>query len=492
MDLFILDTSLNQIAVLDTYKSLIWTERYNEYGDFEIVAPVTSDLLSVLKQDYYLEHRDTERTMILEKILINTDIEDGNTMTITGRSLESILLRRIVWGQRTIKGNLQNGINTLLDENVISPTKPERKISNFVFQASTDPKITSLEIDAQYTGDNLYDIISGLCSERGIGFSIIRNDQNQFVFSLYSGADRSYDQVENPYVVFSPGFENIINSNYMESKSALKNVTLVGGEGEGSARRYTAVGNLSGLDRRELFTDARDLSSDIDEDLTEYFDFTDYPSQVFDNNSKTFVTNNFFNSSVIDISSFIGRMLSLKIPKYTNASEAAPGYATILINEDGEYVSTLQVWETYGETANRGSLDTYEFLIPENAKYLYTSMFSQKAIDDEVYYGELTDFECKTIKLSNDEYIALLRQRGKEKLAENIDITSFEGEVEATTMFVYGQDFFIGDIVQIANEYGHETTARIIELVTSDDESGNSVYPTFSTITQEEGENDDA
>ena len=100
--------------------------------------------------------------------------------------------------------------------------------------------------------------------------------------------------------------------------------------------------------------------------------------------------------------------------------------------------------------------------------------------------------KCKTIKLSNDEYIALLRQRGKEKLAENIDITSFEGEVEATTMFVYGQDFFIGDIVQIANEYGHETTARIIELVTSDDESGNSVYPTFSTITQEEGENDDA
>ena len=492
MDLFVLDTSLNQIAVLDTYKSLIWTERYNEYGDFEIVTPVTSNLLSVLKQDYYLEHRDTDRTMILEKILINTDIEDGNTMTITGRSLESILLRRIVWGQRTIKGNLQNGIKTLLDENVISPTKSERKISNFVFQASTDPKITSLEIDAQYTGDNLYDIISGLCSERGIGFSIIRNEQNQFVFSLYSGTDRSYDQVENPYVVFSPGFENIINSNYMESKSALKNVTLVGGEGEGSSRRYTAVGNLSGLDRRELFTDARDLSSDIDEDLTEYFDFTDYPSQVFDNNSKTFVTNNLFNSSVIDISSFIGRMLSLKIPKYTNASEAAPGYATILINENGEYVSTLQVWEAYGETANRGSLDTYEFLIPENAKYLYTSMFSQKAIDDEVYYGELTDFECKTIKLSNSEYIALLRQRGKEKLAENIDITSFEGEVEATTMFVYGQDFFIGDIVQIANEYGHETTARIIELVTSDDESGNSVYPTFSTITQEEGENDDA
>lgn len=489
MDLFVLDTNLDQVGVLDTYKSLIWTERYNEYGDFEITSPVTSDILANLKQDYYLEHRDTDRTMIIEKILINTDVEDGNTLTITGRSLESMLLRRIVWGQRTIKGNLQNGIETLLNENVISPSKPERKISNFVFQASTDPQITSLEIDAQYTGDVLYDIISGLCAERGIGFKILRNEQNQFVFSLYSGADRSYDQTANPYVVFSPSFENILNSNYMESKSALKNVTLVGGEGEGSARRYTAVGNTSGLERRELFTDARDLSSDIDEELTEYFDFTDYPSQVFDNRTKTFVTNNLFNSSVIDISSFIGRMLSVKIPKYTPTGGGDPTYATVLLNESGEYVSTFQVWEKYGETENRGSLDTYELLIPENTKYLYTSMFSQQAITDEVYYGELTDFECKTIKLSNDEYVSLLRQRGKEKLAENIDITSFEGEVDATSMFIYGQDFFIGDIVQIANEYGHETTARIIEIVTSDDESGSSVYPTFSTITQEEGEN---
>lgn len=492
MDLFVLDTSLNQIAVLDTYKSLIWTERYDEYGDFEIVAPVTTEILRNLKQDYYLEHRNTNRTMIIEKILINTDVEDGNTLTITGRSLESILLRRIVWGQRTIKGNLQNGIKTLLEENIISPTKPERKISNFIFEASTDPQVTSLEIDAQYTGDVLYDVVSSLCSERGIGFRIIRNEQNQFVFSLYCGTDRSYNQSTNPYVVFSPGFENIINSNYMESRSALKNVTLIGGEGEGSARRYTAVGNISGLERREIFTDARDLSSDIDEDLTEYLDFTTYPSQVFSDTSKTFVTNSLFNSAIVDISPFIGRMLSVKIPKYTTTTGSASGYATILVNENGEYVSTLQAWEIYGETENRGSLDTYEFLIPENAKYLYTSMFSQKAIDDEVYYGELDDFECKTVKLSNTEYIALLRQRGKEKLAENIDITSFEGEVEATTMFVYGEDFFIGDIVQIANEYGHETTARIIELVTSDDESGSSVYPTFSTITQEEGENDDA
>lgn len=63
-------------------------------------------------------------------------------------------------------------------------------------------------------------------------------------------------------LVFSPKFENIINSNYMESMSSLKTTTLIGGEGEGSARRYTIVGGGSDLYRRELFTDARDIQSD--------------------------------------------------------------------------------------------------------------------------------------------------------------------------------------------------------------------------------------
>lgn len=46
----------------------------------------------------------------------------------------------------------------------------------------------------------------------------------------------------------------------------------------------------------------------------------------------------------------------------------------------------------------------------------------------------------------------------------------------------------MGDIVQIANEYGHESTVRILEVVSSEDENGKSVYPTFKTITEEENE----
>ena len=49
-------------------------------------------------------------------------------------------------------------------------------------------------------------------------------------------------------------------------------------------------------------------------------------------------------------------------------------------------------------------------------------------------------------------------------------------------MFTYGVDFFMGDIVQIANEYGHETKSRIVELITSESEEGVSTYPTFEYV----------
>lgn len=357
MELLVLNTNYESIAVLDTYESLIWTDRYNSYGDFEMFFAMDESSLEYLKEDNYLWLKDSEHTMIIEDIRIDADTEDGNHLVVTGRSLESILERRIIWGQRVFTGNLQTAIQTMLNESIISPSIADRKISNFRFVASTDPKITSLTIDNQYTGDDLYTVIKGLCEENNIGFKIILADDNWFEFSLYAGVDRSYDQTENPYVVFSPNFENIINSNYFSSKASYRNVTLVAGEGEGTARKTTVVGSGSGLNRREVFTDARDISSET---------------------------------------------------------------------EDG-------------------------------------------------------------VTLSDTEYYAQLRSKGLKTIADHPITTAFEGEVEVTRLFKYGEDFYIGDIVQIANEYGNEGSAYISELIISRSEAGLSVYPTFKTISKKEG-----
>ena len=280
MDTFILDTAYKAVAVLDTFQSRIWTDRYNRYGDFEVYIPAIMPVCSFLQEGYYLYSPDlSDRMMIIEDIQLKCDPEDGDFYTITGRSLESILARRVIWGYREIKGNLQEGIKALLNENVINPTKMTRKIPNFEFRDSTDSRITSLTLDAQYFGDNLYEVIAAICDEKSLGFRVLPNFTNGgLIFELFKGVERALDQTANPYVIFSPDFDNFISSNYLETTSNYKNVALVGADGEGSARKYIdafeGTDEPSGLSRRETFTDAYGVSKD--EETTE----DDYNKQL--------------------------------------------------------------------------------------------------------------------------------------------------------------------------------------------------------------------
>lgn len=353
MEFTILDRNFVAVKMLDVFESFIWTDRYSAYGDFEIELAPTMDNLLYLQTDYYVYSTDTRHTMIIEDIRITSDAEDGNKLIVTGRSLESILERRIIWQQTILNGNFQDGIRALLNLNVINPLDGGRKISNFIFEYSNDPAITQLTIDSQFTGTNLYDTIKQLCDVHNIGFRVLLSPENKFVFSLYSGVDRSYNQFINPYVIFSPSFDNLINSNYFSSKRELKTINLVAGEGEGLARRTAQVQIPSGagieLDRREMYTDARDISS------------------------------------------------------------------------------------------NSGEIDYYS-------------------------------------------YYLLLVQRGRDYLAENVIVKAFEGNVDTLHKFIFDKDFFMGDIIQIENEFGIESTSRVTEVVRSRDIDGFQIFPTFTTI----------
>jgi len=265
MKLTILDSNLIKTYVVDVFDSLIWTDRYFGLGDFEIFTRATEETISALKEDYYLSLIGSEHVMIIESLNLKTDLEDGNKFILRGRSLESILDRRIIWNQTVLSGSLQAGIKRLLDENAIAPEDPDRRMASLVFEESADPNITSLFVDAQFTGDNLYTVIQQLCESNEIGFKITLSPSGTFVFKLYSGADRSFGQLTNPFVAFSPKLDNLSDSNYYHSKVPYKTVTLVAGEGEGSERLTTMVMIPSGagtdLNRREKFTDARDIST---------------------------------------------------------------------------------------------------------------------------------------------------------------------------------------------------------------------------------------
>lgn len=276
-EIYILDKNFDNFAVLDTFKSFIWTDRYNEAGDFEIETVANEYYLNIFRQDYYVYFSRSEHLMIIEQLEINSDAEDGNTIKVRGRSLEAILDRRVIWGWKTLNGSFQNGVKTLINENVISPENGRRRFPNFIFEDTNDAHIAELQMVTQYFGDNLYEAIVDACKVLNVGFKVTLNSEKQLVFKLYYSVFHNCDQDENPFVIFSVDYDNLINSNYKSDMVNYKTVALIGGEGDGSEKRFTSYelpsGGGSGYDRREMYTDQQGVTSDLGE---EELDSEDY------------------------------------------------------------------------------------------------------------------------------------------------------------------------------------------------------------------------
>lgn len=256
-----LDSQYKIIYILDNFNSLIWTDRFNSFGDFDIVTAPKEVLIALLPDIKYASISESDHTMFFETFSIDSTIEAGVDLILKGRSLESILDRRVITNPTVISGSLQDGIEDLLIEHIISPSDTDRRINNFNFIASSDPLITDLVVDVQFVG-SLYQIISDICLSSEIGFKITLNSSNEFEFRLYPGIDRSYNQLTIPFVIFSPTFDNLLKGNYIESSVLLKSHAYVAGEqGIGNFRTIEEVvspigDEPTGIERRELYLEA--------------------------------------------------------------------------------------------------------------------------------------------------------------------------------------------------------------------------------------------
>lgn len=286
IDLRVLSSSYQMLDILDNFAidSIIWVERYNKEGDFEIYAKFSFELLDLLQKGNYIVSKDSDRVMIIETTEIKTDVENGNKLVVTGRTIESLLDRRIILRQIQINTSFQSGIQAILNADVINSIYPERNFPNFVFSTSTDPAVTAPTLVGQFYSQNLLETIKTLCYNVNLGFKLVLNASNQMVFSLYAGKNRSYDQSTYPYIVFSPEFENLISSNYFSTNRYRKNYVLVSGDPTGltglpkRVQVWTAdVG--TGLNRLEMFSDARDLPRYVEGTSTP-IDDTTYGNQL--------------------------------------------------------------------------------------------------------------------------------------------------------------------------------------------------------------------
>ena len=92
------------------------------------------------------------------------------------------------------------------------------------------------------------------------------------------------------------------------------------------------------------------------------------------------------------------------------------------------------------------------------------------------------DGEVTTTQLCDDTYEESLKSRGYEKMTDYTSVTSFSGEIIEGYNYTYKEDYNLGDIVMIKNEYGISAKVRITEITECYDENGYTMEPTFENI----------
>lgn len=74
---------------------------------------------------------------------------------------------------------------------------------------------------------------------------------------------------------------------------------------------------------------------------------------------------------------------------------------------------------------------------------------------------------------------ALMIQRGREELAKHQRVEIFDGEITQYSQYKYGQDYGLGDIVELQDGEGNSNEMIVTEQIFVSDEEGERSYPTL-------------
>lgn len=269
MEVSVWDKNFQRQGYIDNYQSLLWAIRYNSMGDFKLVMPMSSEVRAFTKANPYLSIPNARHMMVVEEQTIETSASGGATLTLSGRSLESLLTRRIIWTRTNHNGYLIDLLNKIINDAFINPTTSQRKVPGFTIAFSAPMYKLQTVVDKQYIGESVYSAVEELCTYAGLGFCMeLHNGLPRL--QVYLGNDYSYTTIatNRQYVTISPKFDNLLSSKTQWTNKDFKTIALVGGEGEDTARRFAYVGGdktgtETGWDRRELFVDARDIQSKV-------------------------------------------------------------------------------------------------------------------------------------------------------------------------------------------------------------------------------------
>lgn len=436
MELYTLDSLLRRKDVIDRFESMIWTERYSAWGDFELIIFSTPSVRALLKVGTKLAMNESYRIMTVEEVENAIDAEGRQLLNVKGRSLESILEDRVA---RNTFADLETTPKWIIEG---EPAAVLRQIFNeicrdnphfaddeipFLKSGTIYPPSTidepDFDIIAELDPQSVYEALKTIGDSYDLGFRLVRNfDKSELYFDIYSGTDRTNQQTIFPPVVFSPELDNLTNTSEITSIVKYKNVAYV--FHNIGVQIVTADGvdvEVDGFERRVMYVDANDIKvPDREYEITQ---------------------------------------------AQTDAINAGTNKATN---------------ESVAKTALQKLLDKKRLTAPEAQAILDFLTDSGLTAAEKTSITQARTQSLNYNSVENDIMNPLLQQKGKEELAKNRSLSAFDGELPANSPYKYNLGYNLGDLVEMHNSDGIANRMRVTEQIFVSDGEGERSYPTLT------------
>lgn len=257
MELYIFSRDLELKGILDTFTSLRWIRRYSKTGEFELHCTLNSNVLKLLKRENIVYKKDDIEAGYIETRQLKIGQDGQEYLEVKGKLLTNYLDRRISWDRVNFSGKTEELMRKLVNDNAINPTNINRKIDNLILG---NLKGFIKDIKYQNSFGNILDCLENISNTSNLGYRNLLDIKNRrIIFDVYKGVDRTINNGTIAPCIFSRNFENILEQEYTDSLNNYRNTTLIAGAGEGKDRKLTSIESGIGLDRFELYVDARDI-----------------------------------------------------------------------------------------------------------------------------------------------------------------------------------------------------------------------------------------
>ena len=276
LEIFSIQT-LERVGMIKTCKFAQYTQQFCGTGSFSINVPISEDSLKYLNKKHFILFDEDVMGIIRYRKKVTSD---DSTVEIKGYLLNKILEWRSFLLTKSFSGTITDISRRMVDYFFISNADQRRNISYISLDTDAEYMPDAPKSSIQDTGHTVGYVLQSLLSPFGYGYALVpiiakySESLGQMVnisrlsFRVLKPADRTIGNAEgNTPVQFSVSMNNLASSTYIEDDTEYCSTGIVAGEGDGSGRTIVEVGDTeaSGMDRIELYVDARDLQSVTDD-----------------------------------------------------------------------------------------------------------------------------------------------------------------------------------------------------------------------------------